>query len=68
MVPALIVVDPNLVDFYTHPTKGAVIYEDHVRVHPDEKLIVTDGLIKMFGDVFDIISVEEYNAIKSEKK
>ncbi len=68
MLPPLIVIDPALIDFYGKPVKGAQIFADHVRVHPDEKRKIIEGLEGMFGEVFKILTIKEYNEIKSEKK
>lgn len=64
MVPRIIVEDPQTLDFYGQPERGAKIYNGYIQVHPTSLDKVVEGLIAMFGDIFTVMTIEEYNEIK----
>ena len=68
MVPNIIVVDSEALDFYLNPIKGAQIFEKFVKVHPNQEEKVVSGLIAMFGDVFTVMTMEKYNEIEEKSK
>jgi hypothetical protein len=62
MIPLLIILDPKLLDFYGEPSKEAIIFEQFVKVHPHYEQRILEGLNGMFGDIFTVITINEYNA------
>lgn len=60
-LPEIIVIDAN------STLDSADIYADHMRVHPGKAEQAIEGLTAMFGDVFTILTVEEYDEIKSKE-
>ena len=60
MIPKLIVLDPTMVDADSTTLPGAQIFGNHIRIHPDIKDQAMEGLTLMFGDVFKIITAEEF--------
>lgn len=67
MIPSVIVKDEEQVDSDGCPIKGASIYHDHIRVHPDYLEKTKDGLEQMFGNkrVFTVMTIDEYREIKN---
>ena len=68
MIPSVIVKDEEQIDSDGVPIKGASIYSDHIRVHPDYLEKTKDGLEQMFGSkrVFTVMTMEEYKEIKND--
>jgi len=67
MLPTTIVTDPSLKENGI-PIKGAMIFNSHIRVHPDNLEKVLDGLKLMTeGSVeFNVISVQEFKETSRE--
>ena len=68
MIPSVIVKDEEQVDSDGAPIKGAAIYHDHIRVHPDYLEKTKDGLEQMFENkrIFTVITMKEYKEIKND--
>ena len=67
MIPSIIVSDEEQVDSDGVAFKGASIYSDHVRVHPDYVEKVKDGLEQMFGSqrIFTVMTTQDYKESKN---
>ena len=68
MIPSVIVKDEEQIDSDGVPIKGASIYHDHIRVHPDYLEKTKDGLEQMFGSqkIFTVMTMDEYKEIKND--
>lgn len=58
MIPKKVFVNKNLIE-NGKPYNGVQIFEDRLEVHPDHKDKAIEGLILMFGDVFEFVEDDD---------
>lgn len=65
MLPNIIVIDSSLLEEDETPIKGALIFADCIRVHPDSKDRVIDGLKQSGFPEVTVMTVKEFEEVHS---